>query len=127
MLQVVFRYFMPAGVSVQLAAQQQLERFQAGILLNTWIDNLPEVLAIVEQYNLQKCKGTETAVLQQMLDNTFAKANRHQLAVSHVSEHLAAIQDICGIVTPLDLQLFSAAKHSDVFFNLMEEHQFFSR
>lgn len=118
---------MPASTSVQAAAQQQIQRFQEAMLLNACIDKLPEVLAVIDQYDLERCCGPEQAALQQMLDKTFAMGNRHQLAVSDVSQHLASIQGICGVVSPIELQLFGAAKHCDAFFNFMEEQQFFGK
>lgn len=100
---------MPSSASVHEAAQQQIQQFTEAMLLNAWIDKLPEVLAVIEQYNLERCKGPESAALSDMLNKTFALGNKHQLPVSNVSQHLSAIQDICGTVTPLELQLFEAA------------------
>lgn len=117
---------MPANAALEQAAQQ-IQRFQEAMLLSAWVDRLPEVLAVVEQYNLQNCKGPGTAALQSMLDETFAAEHRQQLPVSEVPRHLAAIQSVCGKVSPVELRLFGAIQHCDAFFNFLQEQEFFGR
>lgn len=97
------------------------------MLLNAWVDKLPEILAVVEQYSLHDCQGEEKVALQAMLDETFATGQRQQLAVSEVPKHLAAIQSICGRVSPMELQLFSTVKHCDAFFDFLKEKSFYDR
>lgn len=101
--------------------------FQEAMLLNAWVDKIPELLAVVEQYSLHDCQGEEKAALQAMLDEPFATEQRQQLAVSEVPKHLAAIQSICGRVAPMELQLFSTVKHCDAFFDFLKEKSFYDR
>ena len=118
---------MPSSATIEQAARQQIQSFEEAMLLNAWLERLPEVLAVVEQYNLTNCQDAEKAALQAMLDETFATEHKHQLAVSEVPKHLTAIQAICGRVSPVELQLFGIVKHCDAFFNFLKEQQFDDR
>ena len=115
---------MPASETIEQAARQQIQSFKEAMLLNAWLERLPEVLAVVEQYNITDCQDAEKAALQAMLDETFATEHKQQLAVSEVPTHLAAIQAMCGKVSPVELQLFEVVKHCDAFFNFLKEQEF---
>ena len=122
LLQVLYEYFAPGERSAAQAAQQQVKLLQKAMLLKAWVIRLPEILAVIDQYDLNKCQGAAQASLQTLLEK-----NGHQLLVKEVPQHLAAIEGICGRASAAELELFNAVKHCDAFFNFLKQQQFFGK
>lgn len=122
MLQALHTFFTPGMASPSHAAQQQVQLLREAMLLKAWVQRLPEILAVIDQYNLDSCKGGAEAALQTMLTES-----KDRFPVKDVHKHLAAVEGACGKCTPAELELFNAVKHCDAFFNFLRDQQFFGR